>query len=64
MGGGAFFGKVGSFDPGYEFDALVIDDRPLLPPFPATIDERLARATYLSDDRHIVRKYARGRQVK
>ena len=25
-GGGSFFGKVGSFEPGYEFDALLIDD--------------------------------------
>ncbi|MCD8348994.1 MAG: amidohydrolase family protein [Planctomycetaceae bacterium] len=64
IGGGSFFGKVGSFEPGYELDALVIDDRPLLPPFEAGIAERLARVTYLSDDRHIVRKFARGRQVK
>ncbi len=64
VGGGSFFGKVGSFEPGYEFDALVIDDRPLLPPFEADVAERLARVTYFSDDRHIVRKYARGRQVK
>ena len=27
---GSFFGKVGSFEPGYEFDALVIDDRQIL----------------------------------
>ena len=26
MGGGAFFGKVGSFLEGYEFDALILDD--------------------------------------
>ena len=25
-GGGEFFGKVGSLEPGYEFDAVVIDD--------------------------------------
>ena len=25
-GGGAFFGKVGSFEPGYQFDAVVLDD--------------------------------------
>lgn len=63
-GGGAFFGKVGSFLPGYELDALVIDDSSLLPPFEATIPERLARVVYLSDDRHISRKYVRGNQVK
>ena len=25
-GGGEFFGKAGSFEPGYEFDAVVLDD--------------------------------------
>ena len=29
MGGGAFFGKVGSFLEGYEFDALILDDSSL-----------------------------------
>ena len=28
-GGGQFFGKVGSFEKGYEFDAVVLDDSPL-----------------------------------
>ena len=28
-GGGSFFGKVGSFEEGYDFDALIIDDSPL-----------------------------------
>lgn len=28
-GGGAFFGKVGSFEPGYEFDAVVCDEQPV-----------------------------------
>ena len=32
-GGGSFFGKVGSFEPGYEFDALVIDDPSPPPPW-------------------------------
>lgn len=63
-GGGAFFGKVGKFDPGYEFDALVIDDSSLAPPFGIDIPERLARVVYLSDDRHIAEKYVRGKRVK
>ncbi len=63
-GGGAFFGKVGSFDDGYELDALVVDDSPLLAPFPLTIPERLARTVYLSDDRHIIGKYVRGVPVR
>lgn len=62
-GGGAFFGKVGSFAAGYELDALVIDDGNLAAPFPLTIEERLARVAYLSDDRNILRKYVRGQEI-
>ena len=28
-GGGRFFGRVGSFEPGYAFDAVVLDDSAL-----------------------------------
>lgn len=63
-GGGSFFGKVGGLEEGYAFDVLVLDDGPLSPPDPLSIEDRLARATYLSDDRHILRKYVQGRQVK
>ena len=62
-GGGSFFGRVGSFEYGYEFDAVVLDDRPLAAPYPLSIEERLARLTYLSDDRHIASKYAAGALV-
>lgn len=60
IGGGSFFGPVGSFEAGYEFDALVIDDAHLVPPFTLTLRERLERVVYLSDDRHIMAKYVRG----
>lgn len=60
LGGGSFFGAVGSFEEGYEFDALVIDDAPLAPPFPLSLRERLERVVYLSDDRNILAKYVRG----
>ncbi len=63
-GGGAFFGKVGLFREGYELDALVMDDAPLAAPFAMTIPERLARAIYLSDDRHIAEKYVRGKRIR
>ena len=39
-GGGAFFGKVGSFEPGYEFDAVVCDDSRLEHPQPLTVKQR------------------------
>lgn len=63
MGGGAFFGKVGSFTEGFELDALVIDDASLPSPRPLTLTDRLARVAYLSDDRHIAGKYVRGEQL-
>jgi guanine deaminase len=64
LGGGSFFGNVGSFNAGYEFDAIVIDDADIYAPFPLTIEERLARVIYFSDDRHIQEKYVRGQCVK
>jgi guanine deaminase len=63
-GGGAFFGNVGSFEKGYECDALAIDDAGLASVGPLTIQERLERAVYLSDDRHIRSKWVRGVMVK
>lgn len=62
-GGGAFFGKVGSFEKGYEFDAIVIDDSNLLSPRTLTLKERLERMIYLSDDRHLVHKYVAGNKI-
>lgn len=62
-GGGAFFGKVGSFDPGYEFDMLVLDDSSLPHPQELDVKDRLERFVYLSDERHIAGKYVAGRKL-
>lgn len=62
-GGGSFFGKVGGFEEGYAFDVLVVDDALLSPLYPLSVEDRLARVTYLSDDRHIMRKYVQGRLI-
>ncbi|MDR0639711.1 MAG: amidohydrolase family protein [Spirochaetaceae bacterium] len=62
-GGGAFFGKAGSFEAGFECDILVIDDASLTPRVPLPVKERLERAVYLSDDRHIAAKWARGMRI-
>ena len=59
---GSFFGKVGSFEPGYEFDALVIDDRVLYPAEYSLI-ERLERFIYLGDDRQIEHRFCRGKEI-
>ena len=60
---GSFFGKVGSFEPGYEFDALVIDDSPLLIDTDYTLLQRLERFIYTGDDRHISARYCRGHLI-
>lgn len=62
-GGGSFFGKVGSFEPGYELDAVVLDDGGLKHPQPLSVRERLERICYLSDDRQIAAKYVAGEQL-
>lgn len=62
-GGGSFFGKVGSFEQGYEADIVVIDDSRLRHPQPISIPERLERILYLSDDRCITAKYVSGQTV-
>ena len=49
-GGDEFFGKVGSFENGYEFDAVVLDDSALLHPQPLDLLQRLERFAYLSGD--------------
>ena len=49
-GGGEFFGKVGSFEEGYEFDAVILNDEVLAHPQPLNLAERIERAVYLGLD--------------
>lgn len=62
-GGGEFFGKVGTFEKGYEFDAVVLDDSSLRHPQELTVKERLERMIYLADDRNVVAKFVNGKSV-
>ena len=62
-GGGEFFGKVGSFEEGYEFDVVVLDDSRLKHPQYLDIQKRLERMIYLADDREIAAKYVGGRKI-
>lgn len=59
-GGGEFFGKVGSFEPGYEFDAVILDDSRLRHPQELGVKERLERMVYCADDREVKAKYVKG----
>ncbi len=59
---GSFFGKVGSFEKGYEFDALVIDDHELNHDHYSLL-HRLERFIYIGDDRHIAHRFCHGKEI-
>lgn len=63
-GGGSFFGQVGAFEDGWEFDALVLDDSALPCPFDLTPAERVERVIYLGGDENVAEKYVAGRRIK
>ena len=63
MGGGAFFGKVGTFEDGYAADAVVLDDSELEHPQPLSVRDRMERMLYLADERAVRAKYVQGRKV-
>ena len=63
-GGGSFFGKVGSFEEGYEFDAVVMDDSVLPHPQMLNLAERMERAVYLGlDTKNIIAKFVAGSKI-
>ena len=62
-GGGAFFGKIGSFEQGYAFDALVLDDTFLASPARLDMVSRLERLVYLAGQDCIREKYVSGVKV-
>lgn len=62
-GGGEFFGKVGSFEAGYEFDAAVLDDSLMKHPQQLNVKERLERMLYVAEDRNIIAKYVGGKRL-
>ena len=63
LGGGRFFGKVGSFQEGFEADVLVLDETRIPHPQPLTLRERLERYVYLAGDDWITSKYVKGRRL-
>lgn len=59
-GGGAFFGKCGSFEEGYTADIVVLDDTSLPHPQALDVEKRLERIIFLGDERNIYAKYVDG----
>ena len=62
-GGGEFFGNVGSFEPGFELDAVVLNDTRIVHSQNLDVRERLERMIYLADEREVRAKYVRGREI-
>ena len=60
--GGSFFGNVGAFLKGYEFDALVVNDQ-YLNHDNYSLLHRIERYVYLGDDRDIVVRFCRGKEI-
>ena len=63
LGGGSFFGKVGSFLKDYAFDAVVLDDHMIQSPIKLSLKERLERMLYQTDQVNITAKYVNGHQL-
>lgn len=61
-GGGQFFGNTGSFENGYMFDALVVEDEALIAER-YSLEDRLEKFIYSGDDRNIIARYVEGRCV-
>jgi guanine deaminase len=62
-GGGSFFGKTGSFEPGYAFDAVVINDSMWTQYKEMSLVQRVEKLIYRGDDRNIERVYVNGRSA-
>lgn len=63
LGGGQFFGNVGSFLPDFAFDAVVLDDQSIQSPRTVTLAERMERLIYLSDHAKVIGKFVNGTQL-
>lgn len=63
MGGGSYFGKVGTFKDGYEFDAVVISDSLMATTRELSIKDRLERMCYNDSDCIIKEKYIQGKKI-
>lgn len=62
-GGGKFFGKVGSFEDGYEFDALVLDDSSIRTADKVSVVSRIERAAYNESEIKITDKFVKGMAI-
>ena len=62
-GGGSYFGKVGTFKDGYDFDAVVIDDSKMFSMRDMSVRERIERMVYNDADVIIKDKFVKGKKI-
>ncbi len=62
-GGGKYFGKVGTFKDGYDFDAVVVDDSMMHSMRELSVRERIERMCYNDADAVISGKFVKGKKV-
>lgn len=63
--GGSFFGQVGSFEPGYEGDFLVVDPQSIMVPQEKRSPlEQLEKFIYIGSSDNIIERYIRGNKVE
>ena len=62
-GGGRYFGKVGTFKPGYDFDAVIMDDSIMHTMRDISVRERIERMCYNDADDIINEKFVKGKKV-
>lgn len=63
VGGGKLFGKVGSFNKGYEADIVVYDDSDLKTLYKMSLQERFERLLYLGSSNNVILKYVSGEKI-
>ncbi|MFY9313021.1 MAG: guanine deaminase [Tepidanaerobacteraceae bacterium] len=61
-GGGSFFGKVGSFEKGFSFDALVVDDK-LPETLEFSLEDRLQKFLYTGESDSIIARFLEGKRI-
>ena len=61
-GGGAYFGKVGKFEPGYDFDAVAVDDTAWRWESD-DLETRFNKMIYTAGSGNVVAKYVAGEKL-
>ncbi|MCP1223726.1 guanine deaminase [Sebaldella sp. S0638] len=62
-GGGEFFGKVGSFEKDYEFDALIVNDTELNGNSRKNLQDRLEKYIYFGTKEDIKKVFVSGKEI-